>query len=41
MQFQSSYFAGRLRSLNLWFWKNENTASAETENFFFLHVRNF
>ena len=41
MQFQSSCFAGRLRSLNLRFWKNENTASAETEKFFFLRVRNF
>ena len=41
MQFQSSCFAGRLRSLNLRFWKNENTASAETERFFFLRVRDF
>lgn len=41
MQFQSSYFAGRRRSLNLRFWKNETTASAETEKFFFLRVRNF
>ena len=41
MQFQSSHFAGRLRSLNLRFWKNENTAFAEMEKFFFLRVRDF